>query len=139
LLPNLLRKVHFWMHDWCVVFCRLCRFPFKQVQQWPSVPWQGLLIVLVTMIVYIAKKSDHFCSQIHREKSIFECTIGHAALCQLCHFPFKWVQQWPSMPMARIACCFSTNEFLLEIHMVSGVMLVKGYSMRQQFAIWWQD
>jgi hypothetical protein len=37
--------------------------------------------------------------------------------------------------MARIACCFSTNEFLLEIHMVSGVMLVKGYSMRQQSAI----
>jgi hypothetical protein len=39
------------------------------------------------------------------------------------------------MSMARIACCFSTNEFLLEIHMVSGVMLVKGYSMRQQSAI----
>jgi hypothetical protein len=33
-------------------------------------------------------------------------------------------KQWPSMPTARIACCFSTNEFLLEIHMVSGVMLV---------------
>jgi hypothetical protein len=37
------------------------------------------------------------------------------ALCRLCHFSFKWVQQWPSMPMARIACCFSTNGFLLEI------------------------
>jgi hypothetical protein len=43
------------------------------------------------------------------------------------------------MPMARIACCFSTNEFLLEIHMVSGVMLVKGYSMRQQSAVGPQD
>jgi hypothetical protein len=55
LLPNLLRKVHFWMHDWRVAFC-----------------W-------------------------------------------LCHFSFKWVQQGPSMPMAMIACCFITNEFLLEI------------------------
>ena len=62
-----------------------------------------------------------------------------AALCRLCRFPFKRVQQWPSMPMARIACCFSTNEFLLEIHMVSGVMLVKGYSMRQQSAVGPQD
>jgi hypothetical protein len=39
------------------------------------------------------------------------------------------------MPTARIGCCFSTNDFLLEIHMVSGVMLVKGYSMRQQSAV----
>jgi hypothetical protein len=31
LLPNLPRKVHFWMHDWHVAFCRLCRFPFKRV------------------------------------------------------------------------------------------------------------
>jgi hypothetical protein len=43
------------------------------------------------------------------------------------------------MPTARIACCFSTNEFLLEIHVVSGVMLVKGYSMRQQSAVGPQD
>jgi hypothetical protein len=44
------------------------------------------------------------------------------------------------MPMARIACCFSTNEFLLEIHILSGVMLVKqGYSLRQQSAIGPQD
>ena len=86
------------------------------------------------------KKSDHFCSQIHQEKSIFECTIGAwRFVSQLCHFPFKQVQQWPSMPMAMIACCFSTNEFLLEIHMVSGVMLVKGYSMRQQSAVGPQD
>jgi hypothetical protein len=80
------------------------------------------------------KKSDHFHSQIHQEKSIFERTIGAQHFVG-CHFPFKRVQQWPSMPTARIACCFSTNEFLLEIHMVSGAMLVKGYSLRQQTAI----
>jgi hypothetical protein len=28
-----------------------------------------------------------------------------------CHFPFKHVQQWPSMPKTRIACCYNTNEF----------------------------
>jgi hypothetical protein len=32
-----------------------------------------------------------------------------------CHFPFKRVQQWPSMPTTRIACCYNTNDFLLEI------------------------
>jgi hypothetical protein len=32
------------------------------------------------------------------------------ALCQLCHFSFKRVQQWPSVPTASISCCFSTND-----------------------------
>jgi hypothetical protein len=31
-----------------------------------------------------------------------------------CRFPFKQVQWWPSMPMARISCCSITYEFLLE-------------------------
>jgi hypothetical protein len=106
----------------------------------PSPPHQVGPVSLGSLHCVHCKKTGRFCSQIHQEKSIFECTIGARRFVgRLCHFPFKRVQQWPSMPMAMIACCFSTNEFLLEIHMVSGVMLVKGYSMRQQSAVGPQD
>ena len=114
LLPNLPRKVQFWMHDWRVAFCRLCRFPFKWLQQWPSVPMARIAPCFSTNDCVHCKKTGHFCSQICQEKSIFESMIGARRFVG-CRFPFKWVHWWPSMPMARIACCFSTNEFLLEI------------------------
>jgi hypothetical protein len=59
-----------------VAFCRLCRFPFKQVQQWPSVPMARIACCFSLNDCVHCKKSDPSCSQIHREKSIFECTIG---------------------------------------------------------------
>jgi hypothetical protein len=113
LLPNSPRKVHFWMHDWCVAFCWLCRFPFKQVQQWPSVPTARIASCVSTNDCVNCKKTDHFCSQFCQEKSILESMIGTRRFVG-CRFPFKQVQWWPSMPMARIACCSITNEFLLE-------------------------
>jgi hypothetical protein len=75
-LPNSPRKVHFWMHDWRIAFCRLCRFPFKQGQQWPTVPMARIAHCFSSNDCVHCKKSDHFLSQIHQEKSIFECTIG---------------------------------------------------------------
>jgi hypothetical protein len=67
------------------------------------------------------KKTDHCCSQSCREKSFLECG---GAFCRLCHFPFKRVQRWPSMPMAMIACCFSTNELFTRNSMVVFVEMV---------------
>jgi hypothetical protein len=76
LLPNSPRKVHFWMHDWRVAFCWLCRFSFKQVQRWPSVPTARIASCVSTNDCVNCKKTDHFCSQFCQEKSIFESMIG---------------------------------------------------------------
>jgi hypothetical protein len=96
------------------VLCWLCRFSFKWVQRWPLVPTVRIASCFSTSDCVHCKKTGHFCSQICQEKSIFESMIGSRHFVSCC-FPFKRVQQWPSMPMARIACCYNTNEFLLEI------------------------
>jgi hypothetical protein len=96
-----------------MAFCWLCCFSFKQVQRWPSVPTARIASCVSTNDCVNCKKTDHFCSQFCQEKSIFESMIGSQRFVG-CHFPFKQVQWWPSMPMARIACCSITNEFLLE-------------------------
>jgi hypothetical protein len=73
LLPNLPRKVHFWMHNWRVAFCWLCHFSFKWVQRGPSVPTAMIASCVSTNDCVHCKKTDHCCSQSHREKSFLEC------------------------------------------------------------------
>jgi hypothetical protein len=90
LLPILPRKVHFCMHDWRSALFRLCRFSFKWVQRWPSVPTARIVSCFSTNDCVHCKKTGHFCSQIRREKSIFESMIGAR------HF---------------VGCVFPSNEY----------------------------
>jgi hypothetical protein len=67
-------------------------------------------LLLNHYIVHIAKRLVIFAPNF-AEKSPFLSAAWLAALCPLCRLPFKWVQWWPPQPMARTACCLSTNEF----------------------------
>jgi hypothetical protein len=104
LLPILPRKVHFCMNDWHTALFWLCFFPSNEYNDGHQCLWQGLFLVLETNDCVHWKKTGHYCSQICREKSIFESMIGAWHFVGW-HFPFKRVQQWPSMPTTRIACC----------------------------------
>jgi hypothetical protein len=73
LLPNLPRKVHFWIHDWHVAFCWLYHFSFKRVQWGPSVPTAMIASCVSTNDCVHCKKTDHCCSQSRWEKSFLEC------------------------------------------------------------------
>ena len=57
-------------------FFWLCHFSFKRVQQWPLVPTARIVSCFSTNDCVHCKKTGHFCSQICREKSIFESMIG---------------------------------------------------------------
>jgi hypothetical protein len=72
-----------------------------------SYPSGMCIVALESLHCVYGKKTGHFCSKLRREKPIFECTIG--AWCFV-FFLFERVQRWPSIPTARIACCFSTND-----------------------------
>jgi hypothetical protein len=84
LLPNSPRKVHFWMHDWHVAFCWLCRFSFKWVQQWPSMPMARIASCVSTNDCVNCKKTDHFfLVPISPRKVHFWIHDWCAALCRL--------------------------------------------------------
>jgi hypothetical protein len=81
----------------------------------PSPANQICVVSLEPLHCAYCKKTGHFCSKFHREKSIFECMIGARRFvcfviclsneCNNGHLSLRQVT----------ACCFSTNEFLLEI------------------------
>jgi hypothetical protein len=66
------------MHDWGMAFCRLCCFPFKRVQQWPSMPMAR--IVLVPMIVYIAKRVIIFVPKFTEKSPFLNAQLARGAL-----------------------------------------------------------
>ena len=65
----------------------------------------------------ILQKDWSFLLQILPRKVHFWMHDWRAALCQLHHFPFKWVQWWPSMPLVRTTLCTLQKDwsFLLQI------------------------
>jgi hypothetical protein len=56
----------------------------------PSPAYQVCVFSLESLHCVVYKKTGHFCSKFHQEKSIFARMIG-GALCWLCHLPFKQV------------------------------------------------
>jgi hypothetical protein len=72
------RKAHFWMHDCCMA---LCCFPLNEYNNGHPYLWQWLLVVLVPMIVYSAKRL--FLVQIFGKNSPFSHIMMIVTFCWL--------------------------------------------------------
>jgi hypothetical protein len=81
----------------------------------PSPPNQVCVVSLEPLHCAYCKKTGRFCSKFHGEKSIFECMIGaRRFVCFVVCLSNECNDGHLSLRQVT-ACCFSANEFLLEI------------------------
>jgi hypothetical protein len=123
LLPILLRKVHFCMHDWHAALFWLCHFfRSNEYNDGHQCLWQGLFLVLVPMIVYIAKRLVIFVPKFTEKSPFLNPWLLHGTLSAIIFPSNKYNNGHPCLRQGLLVVIipmrFTRNSTVVFVEMV---------------------